>query len=232
MSTYEQAKNNRGMNRRDFLKAAIAAALFSNISGASQIEESNRVTRKVVKDATVIKEGKEYLKIGQLELEIIEANTTPTPNEYIDPLNTGVPLVKVPKEYLDKKVTENFKLKEYALIPTPEYNKGLEIATHENNGKKYNTYIRLDPRLPKKLQKLREDYGGPVRINSPYRTVTYNKKCKGKKESRHLTGQAADITGNELEKIKKLAEKIFSDGGVGKYNTFAHIDTRGFRERW
>ena len=88
--------------------------------------------------------------------------------------------------------------------------------------------------LSKILQILRDDLKTPIIINSGIRCREHNKKSKGKINSRHLTGLAADICSKyftpiqlrnrilELEKEKKIYV-----GYIQLYATFVHIDIRG-----
>lgn len=83
-----------------------------------------------------------------------------------------------------------------------------------------------------KLQKFREKIGKPVRINSAYRCPAYNAKIGGASDSRHMYGDATDITADGIPPsvVYANADNIFD--GVGKYNTFTHVDSRGYRARW
>lgn len=74
--------------------------------------------------------------------------------------------------------------------PTPEEEKKL-VALIENV---------LDP--------LREMYGGPITVNSGYRSPALNKAVKGSSTSQHVRCEAADITGGNKEANKRLFELI------------------------
>jgi hypothetical protein len=52
---------------------------------------------------------------------------------------------------------------------------------------------------------LRERSGGPVRINSGYRSPQLNKKVGGAPTSNHLTGCAADIRVTGMEQLIRYA---------------------------
>lgn len=84
-----------------------------------------------------------------------------------------------------------------------------------------------------KLELLRKQVGGLI-INSGYRCVVHNTRVGGSKNSRHVKGDAVDLRGltSSPDEVYKVAVKIFSDGGVGKYKTFTHVDTRGYKARW
>ena len=55
------------------------------------------------------------------------------------------------------------------------------------------------------LEVLRERSGGPVRINSGYRSPQLNKKIGGVPTSNHLTGCAVDIRVKDMEQLIRYA---------------------------
>lgn len=93
--------------------------------------------------------------------------------------------------------------------------------------------LKLDINLLLKLEELRAKTG-PLIINSGYRCPVHNRNVGGASASQHLKGTAADIRGTKMNpsQVHGHANKIFSDGGVGKYNTFTHVDVRSGRSRW
>jgi uncharacterized protein YcbK (DUF882 family) len=82
------------------------------------------------------------------------------------------------------------------------------------------------------LENLRAILGNePIHILSGYRCASHNKKVGGAKNSQHVLGRAADI---EIDSaypytVAEAAETIpeFADGGIGRYETFTHVDVRG-----
>jgi uncharacterized protein YcbK (DUF882 family) len=56
------------------------------------------------------------------------------------------------------------------------------------------------------LEVLRKRYGGPIIINSGYRSPQLNRKIGGVKNSNHLTGCAVDIRVTGMEQAKQYAE--------------------------
>ena len=86
------------------------------------------------------------------------------------------------------------------------------------------------------LENLRGHFGKPVHINSGYRTVSYNKTISGSSStSQHCNGLAADIRveGVSPDRVADYAEQLLGDhGGVGRYKTFTHVDTRANKSRW
>ena len=77
------------------------------------------------------------------------------------------------------------------------------------------------------LQKIREHFGSPVKINSAYRTATYNKKVGGATNSYHIKGQAFDIVvkGHTPNEVAKYAQTL-GIKGIIQYNSFVHVDSR------
>ena len=95
--------------------------------------------------------------------------------------------------------------------------------------------IFIDTALVELLQKIRDHFGAPITINSAYRTPEYNKKVGGSIYSQHQYGKAADIVvkGVKPSDVAAYAEQLMpSYGGVGRYATFTHIDTRFEKARW
>lgn len=86
--------------------------------------------------------------------------------------------------------------------------------------------ILIDLEMIHILQKIR-DIGGPVSINSAYRTVNYNKKVGGAANSYHRFGRAFDIRcgGLKLDDICAIANTL-GVKGIIRYSTFVHIDSR------
>jgi uncharacterized protein YcbK (DUF882 family) len=101
---------------------------------------------------------------------------------------------------------------------------------------------KIDEKLIDKLESLRDRISKklnrdvPLIINSGYRTSEYNKKVGGAENSFHMKGMAADIdvAGIARITIDEFAELAEEEGfeGIGKYNTFVHVDVRGSKARW
>lgn len=93
--------------------------------------------------------------------------------------------------------------------------------------------LKLDISLLLKLEELRK-LTGPLIVNSGYRCPTHNRNVGGATASQHLKGTAADLRGTKMNprQVYAQADKVFSGGGVGRYNTFTHVDVRGTRSRW
>lgn len=85
------------------------------------------------------------------------------------------------------------------------------------------------------LQQLRDYYGKPVKINSACRCEKHNAKVGGAKHSKHKEGIAADVVVSGVlpkDVHKYLIEKYEGRYGIGRYNTFTHIDVRDGCARW
>lgn len=116
-------------------------------------------------------------------------------------------------------------------------------ASHKGNG------LNTDPprekwpnviALARVLQKIREEIGQPIVVTSAFRSKAYNAAIGGATSSQHLEFRAADcvipngVSASALHQVvKKLRdeEKLFS-GGVGIYQSFVHVDTRGVNKDW
>ncbi len=93
--------------------------------------------------------------------------------------------------------------------------------------------------LAENLQVLRDHVGKPIRINSGYRSPSYNRKIGGARKSQHMTAKAADIkipgmTPKEVKDaiVALIKEGKMHSGGIGLYTTFTHYDVRGRNARW
>ena len=100
-------------------------------------------------------------------------------------------------------------------------------------------YLDNVKKLANNLQVLRDELNAPITMNSAYRHTKYNKKVGGAKYSQHLTASASDInvkgfTPEEVAEtiLELIKEGKISQGGVGLYNSFVHIDIRGTKARW
>lgn len=114
-----------------------------------------------------------------------------------------------------KQITSNFKVREFAC-------------------KDGSDVIFVSDELVKVLQQIRDHFGKAVTINSGYRTPTYNKKIGGATYSQHMYGTAADIvvSGVKPSDVYAYANSILKAGGVGKYDTFTHVDVREVKSRF
>jgi zinc D-Ala-D-Ala carboxypeptidase len=86
--------------------------------------------------------------------------------------------------------------------------------------------IQVDEGALDKLQETRQRLGKPLRINSAYRCPKHNAKVKGSPKSQHLQGKAFDVSLSTVTPLELLkAAKLAGFSGVGRYNSFIHLDT-------
>lgn len=95
------------------------------------------------------------------------------------------------------KLTTNFSLSELTATNT-----GL---ANEPNREQVAALIVL---CGKVLQPTRDMYGGPICVNSGYRSLAVNRAVGGARSSQHTRGEAADITVQSRQGNKKLFELI------------------------
>lgn len=104
-----------------------------------------------------------------------------------------------------------------------------EFACHNGSDK-----ILISSKLVELLEKIRNYYGKPVCITSAYRPAAYNASIGGARASQHILGTAADITvsGASPASVYAYCDKVNPTGGVGKYDSFTHVDVRNGKSRW
>jgi len=121
-------------------------------------------------------------------------------------------------------LTKNFSIKEF------ECNDGSEMPTD----------VQLNiAELAVQLEIIRAHFNAPIKINSAYRSLEYNRSIGSNDSSQHVLGKAADIVvkGYTPDEVADAIEFLImtgmlKEGGVGRYNTFTHYDIRGERARW
>jgi len=93
--------------------------------------------------------------------------------------------------------------------------------------------------LAENLQIIRDELQEPIKINSAYRCENHNRKIGGTSKSQHVKGKAADIVVKNLtpDEVANALDNLqqggfIKSGGLGRYDTFTHIDIRGTEARW
>lgn len=89
------------------------------------------------------------------------------------------------------------------------------------------------------IDRLRARLGRPIAITNAYRAPEYNSCIGGVAKSQHKRFSAVDIKVKcvppfevaETLRTMRDDEFLFS-GGIGRYNTFTHVDTRGVNVTW
>ncbi len=84
----------------------------------------------------------------------------------------------------------------------------------------------------------RERLGFSLTITSAYRSPDYNKAVGGAIRSQHLANTALDIIPSK-GRVEQLYDQLIAmrkggafSGGVGIYDSFVHVDTRGKNATW
>ncbi|SHJ81313.1 Peptidase M15 [Rubritalea squalenifaciens DSM 18772] len=84
-----------------------------------------------------------------------------------------------------------------------------------------------------------------ARLNAPvddllsiYRSPQYNRAVRGRSRSQHMENRAVDVKFRGVSawtvssNARKLRNAGLFKGGVGRYSSFTHIDTRGHNAEW
>lgn len=78
----------------------------------------------------------------------------------------------------------------------------------------------------------------PKPLVSVYRSPIYNRAVRGRTQSQHLQNRAVDVQfyGVSAYTVSAVARKMRAEGsfkgGVGRYSSFTHVDTRGSNADW
>jgi len=96
-------------------------------------------------------------------------------------------------------------------------------------------YNTADFDLVNICQEIADHFEDVVNITSGCRCHGHNKAVGGSANSQHLLGRAADLKlkHTDPEEVQEYLTSQYPDSlGIGKYNTFTHIDTRDDIARW
>lgn len=96
-------------------------------------------------------------------------------------------------------------------------------------------FAAVDIELLQVLEITRNHFKAPITINSACRCEAHNESIGGSYGSKHKKGIAADIVvkGVEPDDVYKFLDNFNPlKYGVGKYDTFTHIDIRDKKARW
>ncbi|NOQ31158.1 MAG: DUF882 domain-containing protein [Helicobacteraceae bacterium] len=95
--------------------------------------------------------------------------------------------------------------------------------------------VKVDSLLLEILEDVRKHFGKPVTINSGYRCKIHNKEVGSTELSQHRRGKASDITVKDTDP-QLVTDYLISEHphglGIGRYESFTHVDTREWRARW
>jgi uncharacterized protein YcbK (DUF882 family) len=90
-------------------------------------------------------------------------------------------------------------------------------------------YDTVDTDTLATLEIIHDYFDAPITINSGCRCAYWNDQCGGSAGSLHMQARAADIVveGVPSSEVADFAEQVLlARGGVGRYDTFTHVDTR------
>ena len=93
----------------------------------------------------------------------------------------------------------------------------------------------VDTELVDVLEDIRRQFGASITINSGNRCEVYNRFIGGALKSQHPLSRAADIVvdGVDPKDVQDYIDEAWPDSlGMGRYNTFTHIDSRSTKARW
>ena len=83
----------------------------------------------------------------------------------------------------------------------------------------------MSPRLRESWNISRAQFGKPLKINSGFRCGPHNEASNGHPRSKHMTGDAIDISHKEFENIEKQRLRLILENNfdrVIEYPTFYH----------
>ncbi len=105
-----------------------------------------------------------------------------------------------------------------------------------NNGVVYPERWRRTRAVPlaREFELIRAEVGGPIGINSAFRTHAYNLASKGSRFSQHVEGRGLDLAVPSSLTMPEFLDIVLvvarRNGsllkGIGVYPSFIHIDTR------
>ncbi|SUW63282.1 Peptidase M15 [Buttiauxella agrestis] len=95
-------------------------------------------------------------------------------------------------------------------------------------------FSAVDKELNAVLEDVRTHFNSPLVIDCACRCPSHNADVGGVADSQHVYGMAADIKVNGVspDDVASYIEKAHPNGGVGRYDTFTHVDVRGYSARW
>lgn len=93
----------------------------------------------------------------------------------------------------------------------------------------------VDAELLAILEAVRQHFDAPVKVSSACRCSVRNESVGGGAKSQHLLGRAADIQVKDVPppQVADYIESLWPDEhGLGRYNSFTHVDSRKGKARW
>lgn len=100
----------------------------------------------------------------------------------------------------------------------------IAVLRRIDNTPNHETVLALTTLVDAVLDKIRERWGRPIRVNSGYRSDALNAAVGGSKTSQHRFGQAADITTGSVAENAKLFALIIELQAKGEITFDQLID--------
>lgn len=182
------------------------------------------MNREVEEDQTLDVEEDDFveaIKYSGWPQSVITSTTPGASNEYRSSMQS----------WLDGLGVEHFKASEVGFLGGKHH-----ISGHEceglNEPANEDLWANMEQTIVV-LEKFRVHLGVPMRINSAFRNQPYNKCVGGRSGSLHKNFNAIDFTTSAMDprelalNLRKFRDDDEFVGGIGVYNTFVHIDTRG-----
>jgi len=99
----------------------------------------------------------------------------------------------------------------------------LDEVMQEHKGR----YAVYQTHVIEHMQSIRTAAGGAINVNSGYRSPAYNSSVDGATHSRHMYGDAADMSASAVS-LSRLSDLCDAEGAgyIGMYSSFVHCDWR------
>lgn len=202
--------------------------------------------RRWIQSAAIVTVGSALGARAILELNSRDKGSEqPGPMQSAPPKSPEEPLISSHDENSDEAATEAISYKEFLASFNFRHIRPREIISPHRKTTRgvRNTLppLELWSGMPATLfvaDEIRERLGRPLtQITSAYRTPEYNKACGGASRSWHMRNCALDLVfdqgPDEAYAIAcELRNEGLFQGGIGLYETFIHIDTRGENATW
>ncbi len=182
-----------------------------------------------------------------VSIQDVDENYLKNTQQDIDPFKSMLKQAvykRIPNTEINRKIVGHFRVKDF--LPKDDYYKQALYLKDDS------LYWLIDEKLLLLVLAFQDELSAQgynrdgFVITNGYRHPKFNKEVGGASESRHIVGEAVDITAKDINNdglmnqedktiILAAAEKVVGNtGGVGMYpNTLSiHMDTRGHKARW
>jgi hypothetical protein len=186
--------------------------------------------------------------LGHISLAMELVTEGPAEAKESDPANVDE-VVAEDKPNIDGVISSNVDFKRFFETNLPDVKhfqwheflvKGSSNATTGLNTDPPRSLWRNIMQVARVLDRFREEVGHSVVLTSVYRSPAYNATLPGAaKSSQHIQFKAVDFkvvgAGSPrewAEIMRKYRRQNMFEGGIGVYDTFVHVDTRGYNADW